>query len=74
MRYFEITSGLRLYISAEEQRLLDMMEDSCIPASDLDERDEMLARRMVSRGILLSLKQDGDEVFAPNQDPNLWRI
>jgi hypothetical protein len=69
MRYFEITSGVRMPISSEEQDILDKVGESSLNKSDLDERDQEVARKMVTRG-LLNRGRDDDKniVFTTNKE------
>lgn len=74
MRYFEIASGLRLPINEEEQALLDKAY-GCerLPRSELDEREEEVARLMVTRGLLKRRKDDNGTFYEPNDMNDLWR-
>ncbi len=74
MRYFEITSGMRVPVSAEERQLLDAAEQDIIVRDTLDERTAEIARQMVTRGLLLRMRVDGKVCFGPNADPNLRRF
>lgn len=66
MRYFEITSGVRIPVSGEEQELIDKIGDS-MPKADLNEREQELARLMVSRGLLIRSRRDGNIYFTKNK-------
>lgn len=74
MRYFEITSGMRVPISAEERSLLDAAEEGVVARDAMDERTAEVARQMVTRGLLLRLRVDGKVCFGANTDPNLRRF
>ena len=75
MRYFEITSGMRLPISAEESKILTAVEENGFAERDtMDERQAEIARQMVSRGLLLRSRVDGKVRFEPNADHNLRRF
>lgn len=52
MRYSEIASAIRIPVSIEEQNILDLAHDGVLKTEDLDERQNEVARLMVSRGIL----------------------
>jgi hypothetical protein len=52
MRYHEIASGMRVPVSAEEQQVLDLSKDGVLKHDGLDERNQEVARTMVSRGLL----------------------
>lgn len=68
MRYYEITSGVRLPVSGEEQDILDKVGSS-LKKSSLDEREQEVARRMVTRG-LLNRSRDGEKniIFTCNKE------
>lgn len=74
MRFYEISSGFRVVINGEEQKLLDRFNTTkTISKSDLSEREFELALKMVSRG-LLDRRREGEKfVFVPNDPADLWR-
>lgn len=73
MRYWEIASSVRVPVSCEEQELIDKAKDSPIAKDALDEREQELARLMLSRGVLDHFQQD-DRVFYELSSPkNIWR-
>jgi hypothetical protein len=76
MRYFEIAGGLRMPINEEEQEVLTLIQESEHETEDsnLDERQQELARQMVSRGLLNRLHKDGKIYYEPNGLPDIWRI
>lgn len=69
MRYFEITSGVRMPVSKEEQDILDKVAGKRLKKLDLDERDQEIARKMVTRG-LLNRERDEEKniVFVANKE------
>ncbi len=68
MRYFEITSGVRIHLSQEEQDIVDKASHDLAKAN-LNDREQEVARRMVSRGILRRLtKSDKKIYFKKNKD------
>lgn len=67
MRYFEITSGVRIPVSSEEQSIMDKAAGGDLLKSSLDERDQEVARRMVTRG-LLNRTRDSDKNIVFNVD------
>jgi hypothetical protein len=75
MRYYEISSGFRIPVSEEEQQLLDRAgENRCLMRSDLSEREEHMAWRMVSRGLLNQETDENHKIFfIPNDANDLWR-
>lgn len=62
MRYHEIAAGFRIPLSGEEQDLINHATDGVIARDDLDERDQEVARLLISRGVLDQYKHNG-EVF-----------
>ena len=74
MRFHEIASGLRVPVSSEEQRMLDRIAVDGSNISDMDERSQEVARRMVSRG-LLDAVGSGDEPkhLRVNSSRDIWR-
>lgn len=72
MRYFEIASGFRLPVYSEEQELLDKIPNG-VNQDELDEREQELARLMVSRGVLAQSINNGMIRYKPNSAANIWR-
>lgn len=75
MRFYEISSGLRLPVSQEEQEILDLAtEKHRVAKAELDERQKEVARLMVSRGLLVR-ERDGEDIYLrPNSASDLWRF
>ncbi len=76
MRFFEISSGLRLPISEEEQEVLDLISsaEERFPKSKLDERQREVARLMVSRGLLIREREDDTTFLRTNSAIDIWRF
>lgn len=75
MRFFEITSGLRLPVSGEENEILTKAaEKGSIARSSLTDREQEIARRMTSRGLLRRFTKNEETHFTPNADPTLRRF
>lgn len=75
MRFFEVSSGLRVPVSEEEQELLNLIiEKQKVPAAKLDERQREVARLMTSRGLLNRLLDDREVQYEPNGLLDLWRF
>ena len=72
MRFFEITSGIRINVSHEEQQILDRATHQ-LAKSDLDDREKEVARRMVSRGLLKRLKKPDKKIYFKNNKDDLRR-
>lgn len=73
MRYHEIASGLRLAVSCEEQELLDKAEGEPIEKDALDEREQELARLMVSRGVMDQYPHNGRVYYHLSSVNDIWR-
>ena len=73
MRYHEIASGLRLAVSCEEQELLDKADGEPFDKDTLDEREQELARLMVSRGVLDQYPHDGHVYYHVSSVNDIWR-
>lgn len=71
MRYLEIISGLRVTVSQEEQEILDLVKDKLLN-SDLDERQQEIARLMVNRSLLIRRKNEKGIYFIINHNDS-WR-
>lgn len=69
MRFHEIASGLRIPVSGEEQALLNAAKSGYVRRDDLGEREQEVARRMVSRGLLNRDRLDGAVIFVSNDTP-----
>lgn len=77
MRFYEISSGVRIPVSEEEQEILDLLKnEGKIKKSALDERQQEVARLMVGRGVLSRSRggDDSDIIFRPNGDVDIWRL
>lgn len=72
-RFVEVTSGFRVPVSREEQDILDKCEQKMYKSS-LDERDEELARRMVSRGVLNRRRDEDGQIFFVRNETKLTRF
>jgi hypothetical protein len=75
MRYYEIASGIRIPVSSEEQELLDRItKKGFFCKKDFsDERDEEVARLMLSRGVLSQIKKNDELCYKPNSVNDIWR-
>jgi hypothetical protein len=75
MRFYEISSGVRVPVDAEQQEVLDQaIERRSLRAEDLPEREAEVARLMVSRGLLLMSSEDAGTIYRPNSALDLWRM
>lgn len=72
MRYHEIQSGLRIPVSNEEREILNMAKTE-VSKDTLDERQQELARMMVSRGLLDHYRKDHQTYFRASSITDIWR-
>ena len=76
MRFREIRGGIQLPVSGEEQDLIDLIESqegNFIKRKELDERQQEVARKMVSRGLLERTQRDGSLYYVVSKLDDLWR-
>ena len=76
MRFREFSGGLRMPVSLEEQAILDMIDRSELHMLDrtkLSMREQEVARKMVSRGLLARRKVDETVNYIINNPKDLWR-
>ena len=75
MRFYEISSGLRIPVSQEEQDIIDLIaEKGKIKKSMLDERQQEVSRLMVSRGLLIRERTDKVVYLRLNSASDIWRL
>jgi len=75
MRFYEISSGLRIPVSQEEQDIIDLIADKGkIKKSVLDERQQEVSRLMVSRGLLVRERTDNVIFLRLNNAADIWRL
>ena len=63
-----------MQVSLEEQNLLDLAGRDLIEDATLEERDQEIARNMVSRGLFNRLSRDGKLYYSLNGLEDIWRI
>lgn len=73
MRYHEIASGLQIPLSCEEQDLIDRTKGGPFEKDGLGEREQELARQMVSRGVLDQYPQDDRVFYHVSSVNDIWR-
>lgn len=75
MRFYEISSGFRVPVSQEEQDILDIISKNGdkVAKTDLDERQNEVARKMVTRGLLHRKKDSNGTWLTPNGLQDIWR-
>lgn len=52
MRYYEVYGQLPTAISMEEEAFIQRLSGTTLSADDLNERDEEVARKLTSRGVI----------------------
>jgi len=62
MRFVEFTSGLQTFVTKEEQDLIETMSKGPVNKRDLSEREQVVARRLTEKSILIRQKQD-DSIY-----------
>jgi len=69
MRIVEILGGIQLPISNEEYDILAQFDpqNSLVPKSSLNEREQILANQLVNKGVLIRRNQDG-KIYYKKQD------
>lgn len=72
MRWAEVAAGYRMPVSQEEQSILDRAKEG-VTEGELDERDQEVARKMVSRGLLRTQRKDKSVVYRPDDASDIWR-
>lgn len=73
MRYHEISSGFNVPVSSEEQSIIDSIEKGQSEKSGYSEREQEVARLMVSRGLLTRTKnKDGATAFKVSSSKDIW--
>lgn len=73
MRYFEIAGGFRMQVSEEEQEILDAAGENIL-AEELDERSLEVARKMISKGLLIRFVDEGKVYYAQNKLADIGRF
>lgn len=73
MRYHEIVSGVRVVISSDEQKIVNLAsKPEGLKKDDLDEYDQSLAFSLVSKGILHRRKNNGNITFHTSSIKDIW--
>lgn len=74
MRFYEISSGFRVPMSLEEEEIMDFItSEEKVNEETLDERQQEVARKMVSRSLLNRRKQGEEYILTPNDLSDIWR-
>lgn len=75
MKFVEITGGLVVPVSNEEMLVMERVRSQLapLPRSELDERQNELARQLVFRGVLDRAKIDGRVCYSYNDIVDMER-
>lgn len=71
MKIWELSCGLQILLSEEENQLLDnfLKDDNY----DLSEREKMVAQQLVNKDILIRENDDDQEYYHVNYKTDVWR-
>lgn len=74
MKFREIAGGLSIATSNEEELLIEKIGDeTSFLGENLNEREQELARKMVSRGLLLQIEEKNKVRYLINDLEDIWR-
>jgi hypothetical protein len=74
MRYHEIASGMRVFVSSDEQAIINRASgENGVARDDLDERDRTIADQIVSKGLIRCMKTDGKVTYKAIAATDIWR-
>ena len=75
MKIIEILGGIQMPISQEETDIYDkIVEEGIIYKDKLNEREQEVARKMVSRGVLERYNDDNGLYFNISKNDDIWDI
>ena len=75
MRYIDISGGIRLTLSNEENDLVSKIRsESFIAKEKLDEREVVIANILVSKGALVRIMIRGEIYYKENKMRKDWKI
>ena len=76
MKFIEIKGGWLQPVSNEENVLMERVKGASSPLlkSQLSEREQELARNLVSRGLLTRLRIDNKLCFTVNDLEDIWGL
>lgn len=71
MKIWELASGINIMLSEEENDLLEgLIKNS---KKKLDEREEIVAQTLVSKGVFNKIDENDDVSFLVNYRADVWR-
>lgn len=74
MRFIEICGGIQIPLSNEENKLYERVKDDGeVQHSQLTEREQTMAQKLVSRGALNYRFESQDIYFSINELDDIWR-
>jgi hypothetical protein len=74
MKIIEVIGGMRIPVYNFENALFEKIkEKNGLGKSQLSEREQEIARNMLSRGILKRAKRGDQIVYKVNEMPDTWR-
>jgi hypothetical protein len=76
MKVWDLLSGVRTWLTNEENILVKNIEHNggSVLKSMMDERERIVARGLVNKGVLTRRKKSGKLVYALQKADQLWRI
>jgi len=75
MRILMVKGGLAMAISNEEDSLVSrIISENSISKSSLTIRERELARKLVSRGVLISMLYENEIIYRFNDLEDVWRV
>lgn len=71
MKIWELTTGINIMLSEEENDLLEgLIENSKMK---LDDREEVIAQTLVSKGVFNKIDENDNITFLVNYKADVWR-
>lgn len=72
MRAWELKSGINIYLSDEEADLVERILNNN-EGSNLNERDKVIANRLVSKGVLRRIEYKNHDEYKVIKRQDFWR-
>jgi hypothetical protein len=76
MKFIDLSSGLRTYVSNEENALIKKIKetDNVALKKDMNEREAQCASDLCKRGVLTRTKVKGKIHYVADDSHDIWRI
>lgn len=76
MKTIELGSGLRTFVSNEENLLLEKIRSAggTIGKANLSEREQVFAHELLKKGVLTRVKTQGKLFYRLDDTGQVWRI